>query len=201
MCQARLRWLDACERRGTARFGHLPIQQDVEEPVGGNHGNDQTTLEILEVSGRLWGPCGIFETLGLDTNFFWLVKGLTLAVDFAYFSTADDAQVANQVKMAQFLGVYPLDSHAICSLLLISTWSLTSCGRLDGCRALVKRPTLSCRRWGTLAQQAVGESLTLLSSQILCNLPGGELHLSSVRHANRILVFVCTLRQLPHRAA
>ena len=24
---------------------------------GGNRGNDQTTLEILEVSGRLWRPC------------------------------------------------------------------------------------------------------------------------------------------------
>ena len=40
--------------------------------------------------------------MGLDTH-FWHLKGLTLAVVFAYFSTGDDAQAANQVKMAQNL--------------------------------------------------------------------------------------------------
>ena len=37
------------------------------------------------------------------TPIFWHLKGLTLAVVFAYFSTGDDAQAANQVKMAQIL--------------------------------------------------------------------------------------------------
>ena len=40
--------------------------------------------------------------MGLDTH-FWHLKGLTLAVVFAYFSTGEDAQAANQVKMAQIL--------------------------------------------------------------------------------------------------
>ena len=39
------------------------------------------------------------------TPIFWHLKGLTLTlvVVFAYFSTGDDAQAANQVEMAQFL--------------------------------------------------------------------------------------------------
>ena len=37
------------------------------------------------------------------TPIFWHLKDLTLAVVFAYFSTGDDAQAANQVKMAQVL--------------------------------------------------------------------------------------------------
>ena len=37
------------------------------------------------------------------TPIVWHLKGLTLAVVFAYFSTGDNAQAANQVKMAQIL--------------------------------------------------------------------------------------------------
>ena len=40
------------------------------------------------------------------------------------------------------LGLHAHESHAVLSLLLISTWSLASCGRLAGCRALVRRPNI-----------------------------------------------------------
>ena len=68
---------------------------------GGNHGNDQTTLEILEVPGRLWRLCGTFETLGLDTYF--------LAFEGSHFGSGicilfhRRRCAANQVKMAQLL--------------------------------------------------------------------------------------------------
>ena len=56
------------------------------------------------------------------TPIVWHLKGLTVAVVFAYFSTGDDAQAANQVT--RFARHSPL--------LPISTWSPTSCGRLAG---------------------------------------------------------------------
>ena len=79
------------------------------------------------------------------TPIFWHLKGLTLAVVFAYFSTGDDAQAANQVKMAQILEF----THSI--------RTPTSCGRLGGFRVLARGPALSCRRLGTRALQVVGE--------------------------------------------
>ena len=60
----------------------------------GNNGNDQATLEIFKAE-----PLKRWDW----TPIFWHLKGLTLAVVFAYFSTGDDAQAANQVKMAQIL--------------------------------------------------------------------------------------------------
>ena len=96
---------------------------------------------------------------------------------FAYFSRGDNAQAANHVKIAQILEFTDTRFARHLSLLPTSIWSPTSRGRLDGCRFLATRPTLSCQKWGTHALQVVGESSILLSSQTLCNLSGGESHL------------------------
>ena len=47
----------------------------------------------------------------MDTHIFGILMGLALAVVVAYFSTGDNAQAANQVKMAKILE-FTLDSHA-----------------------------------------------------------------------------------------
>ena len=100
--RARQRRQGDCEWRGTARFGHLPIRQAVEEPVwepwqwSSHTGNFQGIWKVMGILQSLWN-------VGIGHPFFWLLKGLTLAVVFAYFSTGDDAQAANQVKMAQIL--------------------------------------------------------------------------------------------------
>ena len=101
------------------------------------------------------------------TPIFWHLKGLTLAVVFAYFSTGDDAQAANQVKMAQILEFTHSIRTPFAHCYPISTWSLTSCGRLGGFRVLARGPALLCRKLGTRALQVVGGLLTLLLSLTL----------------------------------
>ena len=116
------------------------------------------------------------------TPIFWHLKGLTLAVVFAYFSTGDD-----------------LDSHAICHCCRFQRGARPAVGDWVGSEP---RPEgQHCRAWGTRALQVVGELLILLLSQTLCNLSGGESHLSTIRHANHTLAYVCSLRPLPHRSA
>ena len=98
-------------------------------------------------------------------------------------------------------GVYPLDSHAICYCCRFQHGARPAVGDWVGSEPGPEGPALSCRRWGTRALQVVGELLILLLSQILCNLSGGESHLSTIRHANLTLACVCSLRPLPHRSA
>ena len=45
-----------CERRDTARFGHLPIRQDVEEPVGG-------TMALIKPHWKFQGIWKVMATL------------------------------------------------------------------------------------------------------------------------------------------
>ena len=65
----------------------------------------------------------------------------------------DNAQAANQFKMAQILEFTHTRFSRHLSSLPNSIWSPTSCGRLHGCRALSKRPTLSMQtaHWNMLA--------------------------------------------------
>ena len=77
-----------------------------------NDGNDQSTLEMLQVFGSLWRPLKRWDW----TPIFWHLKGLTLAVVFAYFSTGDNAQAANKVKLAQILEF----THSIRTLFVIA---------------------------------------------------------------------------------
>ena len=98
------------------------------------------------------------------TPIFWHLKGLTLAVVFAYFSTGDDAQAANQVKMAQILEF----THSIRTPFAIAAdfnMEPDQLWRLGGFRAWARGPALLCRKWGTRALQVVGESLISLLSQ------------------------------------
>ena len=97
-----------------------------------------------------------------------------MAVEFAYFSTEDDAQAANQVKMARILEF----THSIRTPFVIAAEFNTEPDQLweTGWVQSLGQKANIC----TLAQQVVGESLTLLSSQVLCNLSGGKFHLSSV---------------------
>ena len=134
------------------------------------------------------------------TPIFWHSKSLTLAVIFAYFSTGDHAQAANQVKMAQILEL----TYLIRTPFVIAADFNMEPDRLweiGWVQSLGQRPTLSCQRWGRHVLQVVGESLILLLSQTLCNLSGGEAHLSTIRHANHSLAYVCSSRQLPHSSA
>ena len=177
--------LDTCQANGTRR-NHWR-----------NDGNDQTTLEILEILRRLWDVAEPLKRWDW-TPIFWHLKGLTLAVEFAHFSTGDNAQTANQVKWAQILEC----THSIRTPFVIAAdfkVSPTSCGRLAGYRAWAPRPTLLCRRGGAHALQATGELWILLSSQTHRNPSGGESHVSTIRRANHTLghvQFTATLAQV-----
>ena len=74
------------------------------------------------------------------TPIFLHLRGLTLAVVFAYFSTGDNAQAANQVKMAHILEF----THSSRTPFVIAADVNMEPDEL--CSALVRRPTLSCLR-------------------------------------------------------
>ena len=94
---------------------------------GGNDGNHQTTLAILEVSRRLWGPCGTFETLGLDTH-FWAFEGSHAGGGW-YLHTFPQETVRRQPTRSKWskFGSSHTRSARHLSLLPTSTWSLTTC--------------------------------------------------------------------------
>ena len=87
------------------------------------------------------------------------------------------------------------------SLLSTSAWSPTSCGRLDGCRALANKPTLSCQKWSTHALQVVGESSILLSSQTLLAGIKPEYNSPCTPHFDLCLQFTATPTKVRVRQA
>ena len=132
--------------------------------------------------------------MGLDTHFL-AFEGLTLVVVFAYFSTGDDAQSANQVKMAQILEF----THSV----IVADFNMEpdQLWETGWVQSLGQRASIVVPEVGHTCTAGRGELLILLLSQILCNLSGGESHLSTVRHANHTLAICLQLRPLPHRSA